>query len=71
MLLPMVGGASRATTPSDVVRKRALVHAVGDPVEVSFDAADVVALLVQRLPLRGVRDRCVVGGGRTCRTSLR
>src|SRR5439155_18237306 len=41
-------------------QERRLVGAVGDPVQVPFDAADVVALLVERGAERRARDRCVV-----------
>ena len=48
--------------------ERALVGAVGDPVEVLLDAADVVALLVQGGAEGRARDRRIVrqGGGVRC-----
>src|SRR5580700_411732 len=50
----------------DAVRggqERRLVGTVGDPVQVSLDASDVVALLVERGAERGSRDWRVLGEG--------
>src|SRR6266542_2712810 len=64
----LAGSSSRSSRrrveQHDAVRgrqERALVGAVGDPVEVPLHPADVVALLVERRPERGAGDRCVVG----------
>jgi hypothetical protein len=45
-------------------QERRLVGAVGDPVEVPLDPADVVALVVEGRAERGARNRRVVGQGR-------
>ena len=62
--LDVVTDRGRRVEQDDAVRRRQerrLVGAVGDPVEVALDAADVVALLVERGPERRPRDRRVVG----------
>ena len=51
--LDVVADRGRRVEQDDAVRggeERRLVGAVGDPVEVPLDAADVVALLVERGP---------------------
>ena len=61
--LDVVADRRRRIEQDDAVRgrqERRLVGAVGDPVQVPLDAADVVALLVQRGAERRARDRRVV-----------
>ena len=62
--LDVVADRRRGVEQHDAVgggEERRLVGAVGDPVEVPLDAADVVALLVQRRAERRPGDRRVVG----------
>ena len=62
--LDVVADRRRRVEQHDAVRgrqERGLVGAVGDPVEVPLDPADVVALLVEGRTERGARDRRVVG----------
>ena len=62
--LDVVADRGRRVEQHDAVRgrqERRLVGAVGDPVEVPLDAADVVALLVERGAERRPGDRRVVG----------
>ncbi len=62
--LDVVADRGRCIEKHDAVRRRqerALVGAVGDAVKVPFDAADEVALLVERRPERRAWDRRVVG----------
>ena len=64
--LDVVADRRRRVEQHDAVRggqERRLVGAVGDPVQVPLDAADVVALLVERGAERGARDRRVIGKG--------
>jgi len=61
--LDVVADRRRRVEQHDAVRRcqeRALVGAVGDPVQVPLHAADVVALLVERWAERRARDRRVV-----------
>jgi len=60
ILLPIVGGPSSRTTPTESVRNADRVGAVGDPVEILLDAPDVVALLGQGGAERRPRDWRVV-----------
>jgi hypothetical protein len=66
--LDVVADGGRCVEHDDAVRRgqeRALVGAVRNPVEVPFDAADVIALLVERRAERRLRDgRVVRKGGR-------
>ena len=65
--LDVVADGRRRVEQDDAVRggqERRLVGAVGDPVEVPLDAADVVALLVEGGAERRSRDRRVVGEDR-------
>ena len=64
--LDVVADRRRRVEQHDAVRgrqERRLVGAVGDPVQVPLDAADVVALLVERGAERRARDRRVVRQG--------
>ena len=61
--LDVAADRRRRVEQHDAVRRRQerrLVGAVGDPVQVPLDAADVVALLVERGAERRARDRRVV-----------
>ncbi len=62
--LEVVPDARRGIEEDDAVRRRQegrLIDAVGDPVQVPLDAADVVALRVGRRPEGRCRDRGIVG----------
>src|SRR4029450_1513928 len=61
--LDVVPDRGRHVEQHDAVRRReerALVGAVGHPVEVPLDPADVVTLLVEGGAERGPRNRCIV-----------
>ena len=65
--LDVVADGGRRVEQDDAVgrrQERGLVDAVGDPVEIPLDPADVVALLVESGAERRARDRRVVGQAR-------
>ena len=62
-LWPMVGGRVEQDHAVGGGQEGRLVGAVGDPVEVPLDPADVVALVVEGGAERRARDRRVVGQG--------
>ena len=67
--LQVVADGRRRVEQDDAVRRgqeRRLVGAVGDPVEVALDAADVVALLVEGRAERGLWHRRVVRQAGSC-----